>query len=193
MGGWANFVPRGDLCFGLFIPVHFSSGLGWWYWMDGWMGKRARKYGNGTQENFEIGLLFFHGMYAELLWGWGILRWWERENGRVFVWLYCSLFLSLLPLPFPSLPFHIPPGDDTIMCRSMVEKYLNKCVCMRVTYYMTYIELLRYEDMNGTDRVAHHQRFILFWHAVSSAAFTPLSRPFFCTSFSWWEYRKVSS
>lgn len=27
--------------------------------MDGWMGKRARKYGNGTQENFEIGLLFF--------------------------------------------------------------------------------------------------------------------------------------
>lgn len=27
--------------------------------LDGWMGKRARKYGNGTQENFEIGLLFF--------------------------------------------------------------------------------------------------------------------------------------
>lgn len=38
----------------------------------------------------------------------------ERTGGCLFD---CTVRSSFPCYPFPSLPFHIPPGDDTIMCR----------------------------------------------------------------------------
>lgn len=71
--------------------------------LDGWMGKRARKYGNGTQENFEIGLLFFMVCTRNFCedgesCGGGK----ERTGGCLFD---CTVRSSFPCYPFPSLPF----------------------------------------------------------------------------------------